>query len=68
MVRGQKHKEFYYEESSAGRCRHRHDRHYVRMRFPAHSAGANNNKIWYQTFFGFSIESAVLGDGIMVNQ
>jgi len=31
-------------------------------------AGANNNKVWYQTFFGVSIESAVYGDGIIVNQ
>ena len=31
-------------------------------------AGANNNKIWYHTFFGISIESAVYGDGIIVNQ
>ena len=31
-------------------------------------AGANNNKIWYNTFFGISIESAVNGDGIIVNQ
>ena len=31
-------------------------------------AGKNNNKIWYQTFFGISIESAVYGDGIIVNQ
>ena len=31
-------------------------------------AGANNNKIWYNTFFGVSIESAVYGDGIIVNQ
>ena len=35
------------------------------MRTPA---GANNNKIWYNTFFGVSIESAVYGDGIIVNQ
>ena len=31
-------------------------------------AGANNGKIWYNTFFGVSIESAVYGDGIIVNQ
>ena len=31
-------------------------------------AGKNNNKIWYNTFFGISIESAVYGDGIIVNQ
>lgn len=30
--------------------------------------GANNNKVWYNTFFGVSIESAVYGDGIIVNQ
>lgn len=30
--------------------------------------GANNNKIWYNTFFGISIESAVNGDGIIVQQ
>ena len=35
------------------------------MRTPA---GANNNKIWYNTFFGISIESAVYGDGIIVKQ
>ena len=32
------------------------------------SAGANNEKVWYHTFFGISIESAVYGDGIIVNQ
>jgi len=31
-------------------------------------AGANKDKVWYQTFFGISIESAVYGDGIIVNQ
>ena len=31
-------------------------------------AGKNNGKIWYHTFFGISIESAVYGDGIIVNQ
>ena len=35
------------------------------MRTPS---GPNNNKIWYQTFFGVSIESAVNGDGIIVRQ
>ncbi|MBP5638413.1 MAG: hypothetical protein J6X55_02980 [Victivallales bacterium] len=30
--------------------------------------GANNNKIWYNTFFGISIESLVYGDGLLVNQ
>ena len=31
-------------------------------------SGANNNKVWYHTFVGVSIESAVYGDGIIVNQ
>ncbi|MBQ9447278.1 MAG: hypothetical protein IJU61_11810 [Victivallales bacterium] len=35
------------------------------MRTPS---GANNGKIWYNTLFGVSIESAVYGDGIIVNQ
>ncbi len=35
------------------------------MRTPA---GPNNNKVWYNTFFGISIESAVYGDGIIVKQ
>ena len=30
--------------------------------------GANNQKVWYNTFFGISIESAVYGDGINVKQ
>ncbi|MBO4512300.1 MAG: hypothetical protein J5746_06010 [Victivallales bacterium] len=30
------------------------------------SSGPNNNKVWYDTFFGISIESAVYGDGILV--
>ena len=30
------------------------------------SKGDNNNKVWYNTFFGISIESAVYGDGILV--
>ncbi len=30
--------------------------------------GDNNGKIWYNTLFGISIESAVYGDGIIVNQ
>ena len=34
------------------------------MRTP--SKGPNNQKVWYQTFFGVSIESAVYGDGIIV--
>lgn len=29
-------------------------------------SGANNNKVWYHTFFGVSIESAVYGDGVLV--
>ncbi|MCQ2402149.1 MAG: hypothetical protein MJ202_00265 [Lentisphaeria bacterium] len=31
-------------------------------------AGKNNGKIWYNTLFGISIESAVYGDGIVVQQ
>lgn len=31
-------------------------------------AGDNNGKIWYNTFFGISLDSAVNGDGIIVNQ
>lgn len=34
------------------------------MRTP--STGERNNKVWYNTFFGISIESAVYGDGIIV--
>ena len=34
------------------------------MRTP--SKGANKDKVYYQTFFGFSIESAAFGDGIIV--
>ena len=30
------------------------------------SEGPNNKKVWYDTFFGVSIESAVYGDGILV--
>ena len=30
------------------------------------SDSANKNKVWYSTFFGVSIESAVYGDGILV--
>ncbi|NLL82860.1 MAG: hypothetical protein GX230_01295 [Lentisphaerae bacterium] len=30
-------------------------------------SGANANKVYYQTFFGVSIESAVYGDGIIVD-
>jgi len=31
-------------------------------------AGANNGKIWYNTFFGISLDSAVQGDGFIVQQ
>ena len=34
------------------------------MRTP--SSGERSNKVWYNTFFGVSIESAVYGDGILV--
>ena len=34
------------------------------LRTPTNSA--NNNTVWYNTFFGVSIESAVYGDGIIV--
>ena len=34
------------------------------MRTPTNRA--NNPKVWYNTFFGVSIESAVYGDGILV--
>jgi hypothetical protein len=30
-------------------------------------SGANAEKVYYSTFFGISIESAVYGDGIIVN-
>ncbi len=30
------------------------------------SDGPNNKKVWYNTFFGISIESAVYNDGIIV--
>ena len=30
-------------------------------------SGANNQKIYYNTFFGISIESLVYGDGLIVN-
>lgn len=29
-------------------------------------AGKNNGKIWYNTFFGLSLDSAVQGDGLVV--
>ncbi len=32
------------------------------------SSGENANKVYYNTFFGISIESAVYGDGIIVDQ
>ena len=34
------------------------------MRTP--SSGANKEKVWYNTFYGISIESAIFGDGIIV--
>ena len=30
--------------------------------------GQNSKWVYYNTFFGFSIESAVYGDGLVVNQ
>lgn len=30
------------------------------------SAGAHADKVWYDTFFGISIESLVCGDGLLV--
>lgn len=30
--------------------------------------GERNKVVWYNTFFGLSIESAVYGDGLIVNQ
>ncbi len=35
------------------------------LRTPA--TGKNSNLVYYNTFFGISIESAVYGDGIIVN-
>ncbi len=32
------------------------------------SSGVNANKVYYSTFFGLSIESAVYGDGIIVDK
>ena len=32
------------------------------------TSGANAKNVYYHTFFGLSIESAVYGDGIIVNQ
>ncbi len=31
-------------------------------------SGANSKTVWYHTFFGLSIESAVYGDGILPGQ
>ena len=31
-------------------------------------SGERANNVWYNTFFGVSIESAVYGDGLIVNQ
>ncbi len=28
--------------------------------------GANSRNVWYNTFFGLSIESALYGDGVVV--
>ncbi len=30
------------------------------------SEGARTDKVWYDTFFGISLESAVYGDGLIV--
>ena len=32
------------------------------------TSGARSKNVWYNTFFGLSIESAVYGDGLIVNQ
>ena len=32
------------------------------------TSGARSKNVWYNTFFGISIESAVYGDGLIVNQ
>lgn len=32
------------------------------------SSGPNANKVYYGTFFGISIESAVYGDGVIVDK
>ena len=32
------------------------------------TSGPRSKNVYYQTFFGLSIESAVYGDGIIVNQ
>ena len=31
-------------------------------------SGERSKVVWYNTFFGLSIESAVYGDGLIVNQ
>ena len=31
-------------------------------------SGSRRNNVWYNTFFGISIESAVYGDGLVVGQ
>ena len=31
-------------------------------------SGPRSKNVWYNTFFGISIESAVYGDGLIVNQ
>ena len=31
-------------------------------------AGPRSKNVWYNTFFGISIESAVYGDGLVVGQ
>jgi uncharacterized protein YceK len=36
------------------------------LRTPTRGARANN--VYYRTFFGTSLESAVYGDGLIVNQ
>ena len=36
------------------------------LRTPTRGARANN--VYYSTFFGISLESAVYGDGLIVNQ
>ena len=34
------------------------------LRTPA--KGPNSQKVWYHTFFGLSIESALYGDGVVI--
>ena len=31
------------------------------------TSGPRSKNVWYQTFFGLSIESAVYGDGLVIN-